>query len=774
MPIYRGGVSARVREGRLMMFGVATHPDLQISTTPAFSASDATWSAISQGPYPDADHVMDGARLVILPLEIDGKLSYHLTWEVRTRTDVPPGIWVSHLDAQTGELLNVYNEVRFLTGHLQAVHDLRTVDGQTTTSNVPLAMVYTSSNNRVYTDRAGVFELDEADGFNTELRGEYVRIFNEQGSDADAEFTGSDFTWTTSDADIAEIDSYIFLHQVQEWGLEFGPDVQMVTSRVDSHVNMDQTCNAYFDGDLNFFRAGSGCNNTGRMADVNYHEWGHGFHYYSLLAGDFDGSISEGIGDVVASLQTADPIIAPYFMTDGSGIRDISDVRVYPDDWVNEVHEDGLIFAGAVWDLWQIFRESYSDDEAHALTSTLFAQAIKAGPTVPESYDEFVLADDDDNNLGNGTPNQCDILEAFSAHGLGPSGMDTLLYVGHEALENQSATSTEYPVVADVTNLVPECFSFSLDSATIHYSIDGGESWQEAPLTVSGTDLDGAIPKQPDGSVVHYYIEASSTDGDVMYNPPGAAINPHSFFVGQLTTVRCDDFEDATGGDYTHVLVSGQSEAGADDWQLGTPNGDSTDPDYAWSGDNVWGNDLGRGNYDGNYQDNRFNRLSSPAIAVPPDAQQLVLQFRRWLSVEDGYYDHARVLVDGETMWTNHESSRREGDEHHLDKQYGLHTMAITDADADGFVTLSWEIESDGGLNYGGWNIDDVCVYAWEPTLVEPGDDTGGDSGDDGQVIDDTGAPKLAAPCGCTSTGTPGGLSAAAAVLALALSRRRR
>ena len=34
-----------------------------------------------------------------------------------------------------------------------------------------------------------------------------------------------------------------------------------------------------------FLSRGGGCNNTGRIADVSYHEWGHGFHYYNLLSG---------------------------------------------------------------------------------------------------------------------------------------------------------------------------------------------------------------------------------------------------------------------------------------------------------------------------------------------------------------------------------------------------------------------------------------------------------------------------------------------------------
>ena len=46
------------------------------------------------------------------------------TGETRTETVEPIGQWVSFVDASTGELLNVYNEVRFLSGTIDAEHGL--------------------------------------------------------------------------------------------------------------------------------------------------------------------------------------------------------------------------------------------------------------------------------------------------------------------------------------------------------------------------------------------------------------------------------------------------------------------------------------------------------------------------------------------------------------------------------------------------------------------------------------------------------------------------
>jgi subtilisin-like proprotein convertase family protein len=43
------------------------------------------------------------------------------------------------------------------------------------------------------------------------------------------------------------------------------------------NVNLNQTCNAYWDGtSVNFFRSGGGCGNTGELPGVSLHEWGHG------------------------------------------------------------------------------------------------------------------------------------------------------------------------------------------------------------------------------------------------------------------------------------------------------------------------------------------------------------------------------------------------------------------------------------------------------------------------------------------------------------------
>ena len=189
--------------------------------------------------------------------------------------------------------------------------------------------------------------------------------------------------------------------------------------------------------------------------------------------------------------------------------------------------------------------------------------------------------------------------------------------------------------------------------------------------------------------------------------------------------------------------------------------------------DSVWGNDLGGGEYNGEYQNSRHNRLSSPTIDVS-GSTNLVLQYRRWLTVEDGYYDQAQILANGDEIWDNHASSRSVGDEHHTDEQWQLHSVPFF-ADESGELVLSWEIISDRGLSMGGWNIDDVCVYAISAPAEDEDDDettavgeyTGGNQL--GRVVG-----KSDAGCACSaSAGAPGGWLWLSGLLGLAAVRRR-
>ena len=736
--VWRGAFQVGIQHGRLTQITVKTYPDAHVAE-PVVSAAQAVQTAIADGPEPSAEHTVEGAARVVVPVEGPDGLAYRTAWMVRTRTGgVTPGIWVSFVDVENGELFNVHNQVRYLDGTLSAEHDTRGPSGDYSISPLVDLRVTGSEGGSSLTTATGAFSV--AGTASTDLaQGADFAVYNEQGADAELSWTDTDMVWTEADASQAELDVYVFLTMVQRWASLYANDIGIVQDGMVGYVNINSSCNAYYDGNVNFYRSGSGCNNTGRIKDVVFHEWGHGMHYYAARTGYVDGAVGEGVSDVVSMLETDDHIMAPYFNTNGSGIRDLQPDKRYPDDFLGGeyVHSDGLIFGGAMWDWRQLAEESLGAEAAHALVSRVVVDGMSTNPELPDTYDAMVFGDDDDGDLSNGTPNICDLIDAFGRHGLGPVGTGEGLYsVSHEVVGNQSADAAEYAVTADMLNAAPDCTDDSTGAARVVWSTDGGDSWTATDLTVSGGEAAGAIPQVEPGTIVDYYIEAD-VGSTAVAAPLHGDRHAFSFVVGDVTEIYCNDFEDDDGG-WVSELLSGEDTEGANDWQWGRPLGEGGDPDFAFSGNRVWGNDLGEGEYNGEYQNDRHNRITAPAIDISGH-DRVVLQYRRWLNMEDSYYDQANILANGERIWTNHGTGRDNGEEHTTDRQWALHTLELPTDSAE--LELSFEIITDGGLTMGGWTIDDVCVYGITGAGGGTGGDDGGDdgTGDDGSGDDGSG-----------------------------------
>ncbi len=703
---FRGGISARVVHGNLVALKVATAPRAPVVGRVARTAAEATASAIAQGPASSAPHEQVGATLLLLERKTLDGFVLRPVWQVTSRTADPAGRWVSLVDAETGALLEVWNEIRFASGTVTGRHHRRTVDGSALVSSPMPGQIVRAGGASDVTDDRGAFTVNAGGPYTTDFDGDYLRIVNAAGGEGALAESGTSLEWTSAEASQAEIDTWKFLHDAKAWGDVYAPGVAWVANPVLATVNLGQTCNAYWDGDLNFFSAGGGCNNTGQIADVVYHEWGHGFHYHSLDAGSFDGSVSEGAGDTLAILLTQDANMSPYFgVGDPNGIRDLGPDRVYPQDVVGEVHEDGLIFGGAMWDLLQLLQDDLGEAGGTAATSEIFAGLLRGGPSTADTFQEALVADDDDGNLQNGTPHVCQITEAFGRHGLGTATGATGVLPSMAQVVRADALA-EIPVSVELVSVAAGCEAVRADQGTLHYRVDGG-AWQSAAMSVSGTDVSGAIPGQASGSLVEYYVTGRA-DGEDFAAPSGGEIRPYTTWVGEVLEVRCDDFERDDGG-YTHELVAGADQEGADDWQWGTPNGRAGDPAGAFSGNKVWGNDLGHDDFNGAYQSDKHNRLTSGAVDTRWYTG-VFLQYRRWLGVEDRTYDHAAIAIDGDVVWENWGSAR--GEDQHVDGEWVSHVVDLQGRADRTEARVSFELRSDGGLEFGGWTIDDVCFVA--------------------------------------------------------------
>jgi hypothetical protein len=708
VPVHRGGLTASIRDGRLSLLKSGATGSAPVRGTLLLSASTAMDIAANEGPAGGTAHSSVSARPVLVPRRDRDGLALLPAWEVSSRTADPPGDWRVFVHGASGAILGVENDVRMLDGTVTAMHHARNPSDPLTEVAVQEAWVE-SGDRQTSTAEDGTFTLDVDGTWSVRLHGDWLDVDNAAGPDAQPETDGDSIVVSAANAHLAEIDAWVHAQHMRDWGLAVDADVPMSVFEIDAIVNLKATCNAFYDGNINFYVAGDGCNNTAMVADVVYHEWGHGFHFWSNPYGLFDGSLSEGASDVVAFLQTGDNIIAPFFFTNGGGIRDVSPNRSYPDDYVPSyyyVHSNGLIFGGAMWDLWQILKDEVGDEEAQTATEQILAGVLKAGATIESSYDDAVFADDDNGTLADGTPHLCAIIDAFGAHGLGPGDAGVFLLSGHAPVE-WGAANTPTDLRVDLAD-AGDCIQSTAESAWVTWRADGGD-WVTTDLNVAGQTITGSIPAQPDGAIVEYWLSITDPTGAVADAPAGGEIQPYSFYVGDVIDVLCEDFEDDDGG-FTHELIAGTDQLGADDWMWGAPQGAGGDPEAAFSGASAWGNDLAlEYGWDGQYQDNKKNKLTGVDWDVAPYTG-VFLRYRRWLGVEDSAYDDAVIRADGDVVWRNFSAGDGEG--HHIDSGWAAHVVSLKGAADDGSVALAFSLDSDEGLHFGGWTIDDVCLHA--------------------------------------------------------------
>jgi hypothetical protein len=206
---------------------------------------------------------------------------------------------------------------------------------------------------------------------------------------------------------------------------------------------------------------------------------------------------------------------------------------------------------------------------------------------------------------------------------------------------------------------------------------------------------------------VNYYFDVLDSAGyRERFPKQSPCYATFSFLVGSVEDLFFDDMESGAG-DWVHGSYSGD-----DDWELGAPNptGQSLyDPTYAHSPSNVWGNSL---TGSGVYPRNCTNYLETPEIDCT-GKQGVHLRFSRWLSIQQGLYDYAKIFVNDTCIWENPQ------DQDLIDNKWVLQDFDISAlADNNGSVKIRFELFSDNIGQKGGWNIDDVRVYALHPTPI--------------------------------------------------------
>ena len=495
-----------------------------ISTTQAIqSASQNISSAISSSSLEDA--------LKILPIPVNGKYEFHLVYLVNISTQLThgPANYLCYVDANNGNLLMRKNTVMYEAPQLVNIH----VDGELyTTHPFNPASIEDLINLRVqhgginyYTDSTGkvtilgngnaIYSLE---GLFTEVQTNgNVPSFTSPLSNTSVSFHGGNST-------IQERTAFYAVNMIHNHLKSIFPTFTGLDYAIGTHVDVAGSCNAYYDGEINFFAEGNGCNATAKIPDVVYHEYGHAINSYRYGSGMQNGGLNEGFADLWALSLTESPVLGFGWDSQDPAVfvrRYDQNRKVYPQDLSGEVHADGEIIAGAFWD-------TYLNLGNMQQMLDLFKYTYDGAPDGPNGSEgiiytdvlvEVLFADDNDANLINGTPNDIAIIQAFALHGI------TLL--SNAVIAHAPISTTPGNIDIPINANISATYSWALASANCFYRVNDNTTWNSLAMIANGNSFTTTIPAQPNGSVLAYYISLTDNYGfESGINPQEANVMP--------------------------------------------------------------------------------------------------------------------------------------------------------------------------------------------------------------------------------------------------------
>lgn len=540
--------------GRLSAFGADAlrAPVIEDAAAPRIAAAVAR-AAATQGIAFDAarDQALGGETMWALPVRTESGIVLRRVLEVRVNVEtMPPARWVALVDAVTGDVLMRLNRVRHaVTGQVTGgIHPADPFDALSTQPFKSQTITVGATNTT--TDAAGNYSVNVSGTLTARLQGPWANV-NRQDA-ADAVFTVGvtdpqvqNIAWGGHDA---ERDGFYHTVRTHDYIKALDPLFTGVDYAMPVSVNgSNLTCNAFWDGTgINFFLAAGGCPNTATMPSVVYHEYGHGINEWMYLDngapfGMTNGALHEGLADVQSNMMEDSPLIGRGFFGPGSHLRNADNTNFWPQD-DGEGHFAGLLIAGSFWDLREAAGLSTAERLAHFAKYGIPDDADN-GVAIHEYFLETLIADDDDANLANGTPNFAAIVAAFNAHGVGTG---FFMNITHTPLAD-TPDHGPFAITANVTYTGP--FG-ALDPGLTRlvYQVNGGP-WQTvpmSPISPPGTfraNLPGVFV-----GLVNYYITSGDVLGGAWAYPDRAPVGGVvSFLAGPVSPVFTQTMETDPG-----------------------------------------------------------------------------------------------------------------------------------------------------------------------------------------------------------------------------------
>ena len=517
VPVRDGRLAASISYGNLVLIGTETWGDVRsLDATPAVGASQAVEAgfAYAEGRA-DEDVIVRQPRLEIVPLApqdlqngeafagaVGTGYGHALVWTFVFQRPPQDARWEVMVDARSGEVIAFQDINRYeqkqVTGGVYPLTDTGICPDAarcgTMQSGWPMPFADTGlpSPNDV-ANSAGIFDWTSGT-VTTTLTGPYVNINDTCGAISESSAIGTlDLAGANGQHDCtsagasagdtpASRSAFYEVNKLAEQARGWLPSNAWLQSQLTTNVNIVNTCNAFWNGvTINFYRSGGGCRNTGEIAAVFDHEWGHGLDDND--AGGALSNSSEGYADIAAIYRlNASCVGYGFFWTadsgcgqtaDGTGFNenesqvgtfhcDLDCSGVRDADWDKhadhtpdtalgfvcsscssgtgpcgrQVHCAAAPTRQAAWDLVKrdLMTAPFSLDSQTALIvgNKLFYQgsgnvgawhactcgASSSGCGATNGYMQWLTADDDNGNLNDGTPHMTALFGAFNRHGI--------------------------------------------------------------------------------------------------------------------------------------------------------------------------------------------------------------------------------------------------------------------------------------------------------------------------------------------------------------------
>ncbi len=586
LEVLNSKVAIRInKQGKVAMFGLDYYNDIEVSLQPSIKEKTAKINA-ARGISRNPDKIEVNPDLKVLPIQQKSEISHHLVYEVNVAIKGSQGKMPAHyytlVDAHSGALLYRQNQVNTADPEATVkatITDQYPGNGQKTV-NLP-NLKLEAFGQTYHTDSAGHVTISNNGSVNATfyLEGKYAKVF--ENDQAIPSFTttlqeGSNQVSFDNQTQIEELSAYKHVNTVHDFMKQWWPNFTGLDQPINVNVGVtSNSCNAFYssqDNSVNFYQEDQSCNNFARVADIVYHEYGHAINneFYKAQGANFNnGALNEGFADVWAFAITERAILGEGINKNGSGgfIRRYDrNPKKYPQDISGEVHNDGEIIAGA---LWELHKNLNSMDSLF----NLFSQAYNGlpngmdgqeGQVYQEVLIEMLLADDNDGNLDNGTPHMQEILNAFGKHGI------NLLISAELQHGNDKLVEANQPVT--INGVLNGANANYIDDLFLHYNTDTTDQWNKVKLSKQGNVYTHDIPKQDTGSVISYYFSLEQVQGNASRTFPAGVENSNDpalpyFSLAGYEPVFVEKFNNDTIG----WQINNSSSLTSGGWSIGEP-----------------------------------------------------------------------------------------------------------------------------------------------------------------------------------------------------------